>query len=151
MPAQITILVVVGIWLLALSLSLLWLISFFKRITKGISEADLKKILERLLTNQEKQAKETERLDKEIRKLVQEGTFHIQKVGMVRFNPFRDIGGEHSFTMALLDGRDSGIVLTGLHTRDRTRIYLKTVRGGKSEYELSAEEKKAIAKAQEMT
>ena len=50
--------------------------------------------------------------------------------------------------MAMLNGKDTGVVITGLHTRERTRLYVKPISRGKSEYELSLEEKKAIAKAQ---
>ena len=63
---------------------------------------------------------------------------------MVRFNPFSEMGGDHSFSVALLDGHDTGIIITGLHTRERTRVYIKPVNKGKSEYDLSKEELKAL-------
>jgi hypothetical protein len=69
-------------------------------------------------------------------------------VGLIRFNPFNEIGGDHSFSLAILDGGDNGIIITGLHTRDRTRIYAKQVNKGKSDLELSTEEQKALLKAQ---
>jgi hypothetical protein len=63
---------------------------------------------------------------------------------MIRFNPFSELGGDHSFCLALLDDRDTGVVLTGLHTRERTRFYMKDITNGKSSLELSNEEKKAL-------
>lgn len=72
---------------------------------------------------------------------------NVQKIGLVRFNPFNETGGDHSFSLALLDGNGNGFVMTGLHTRERTRLYIKPIRNLKSEYELSQEEQKAIKEA----
>jgi hypothetical protein len=71
----------------------------------------------------------------------------IQRVKVLRFNPFRDTGGDQSFVIALLDDGGSGIVLTGLHSRAETRIYAKAVSAGSSEYPLSEEEVAAIRAA----
>ena len=76
-----------------------------------------------------------------------DGRTHVQKIGLIRFNPFKELGGDHSFCLAILNGEDSGVVVTGLHTRDRTRVYMKSIKKGKSEYELSSEEKKALESA----
>ena len=72
----------------------------------------------------------------------------VHKVGIVRFNPFKDIGGDQSFALALLDGKNSGIVVSSLHTREGTRIYSKPIVKGESEkYTLTDEEKEAIRTA----
>jgi len=73
----------------------------------------------------------------------------VQKVGMVRFNPFREVGGDQSFSLALLDKGNSGVVITSLYTREGNRVYGKPVKEGNSEYSLSEEEKKAIEKSKE--
>lgn len=99
--------------------------------------------------------KEILALDKEIQdlfeisnKLHALGQRSIHKVGIIRFNPFKDIGGDQSFALALLDGKDSGIVLSSLHTREGTRIYSKPIVKGESEkYALTEEEKQAIKEA----
>jgi hypothetical protein len=49
--------------------------------------------------------------------------------------------------LAVLDGEDNGVVITSLHTRDRTRVYMKRVLKGKGDVELSEEEKQALSKA----
>jgi len=72
---------------------------------------------------------------------------HFQKLGLIRFNPFNETGGNNSFSLVLLDGKNNGWVMTGLHTRERTRLYVKPIKNLKSEYELSDEEKKALEKA----
>jgi hypothetical protein len=71
----------------------------------------------------------------------------LQHVGVVRFNPFPDKGGDQSFVVALLDGHADGVVLSGLHSRVDSRVYAKPVVGGQSTYTLTDEEKTAIARA----
>lgn len=71
----------------------------------------------------------------------------IKKVGIVRFNPFNNTGGDQSFAIALLDSNNSGIVLSSLYLREGTRIYAKPVGNLKSTYPLSKEEEEAIKKA----
>ncbi len=144
----IIILAVFGVWLLILSLALYLILFFFRRLTKGAKEGDLKKVLEKILNNQSLTEEELGQIQKKLTVLTDEGKFHIQKMGLVRFNPFREIGGDHSFSLAILDGEGTGVVITGLHTRERTRIYMKAIKNGKSEYELSDDEKKAVIKAQ---
>ena len=68
----------------------------------------------------------------------------FQRIGFVRFNPFEDTGSNQSFVLALLDGRDDGVVISSLHTRAATRLYAKTLSGGRSEGALSAEESRAV-------
>ena len=68
----------------------------------------------------------------------------IQKVGMVRFNPFGDVGGNQSFAIALLDNYLSGVIILSLYSRDGDKIYSKEIIEGKSEYKLSDEETEAL-------
>lgn len=65
----------------------------------------------------------------------------IQKVGFLRFNPFTDTGGDQSFSLVLLDGINSGVIITSLYMRDGVRIYAKRVEQGKTKQQLSREEK----------
>ena len=55
----------------------------------------------------------------------------LQRVGLVRFNPFEDTGGNQSFALALLDADRDGVIVSSLHSRDLTRVYAKAVTGGK--------------------
>lgn len=71
----------------------------------------------------------------------------IQKIGIVRYNAFKDVGSNLSFTLALLDNNNNGVVLNGIYSRDNSNIYAKPIKDGKSEYVLSDEEKEAIEKA----
>lgn len=71
----------------------------------------------------------------------------IQKMGVIRFNPFSDVGGDQSFSVALLDGEDNGVIITGLYSRDESRTFAKPVEKGSSSYNLSDNEEKVIAQA----
>jgi len=91
--------------------------------------------------------KEFENLSKELKELKKKNIFNFQKLGLVRFNPFKEVGGDQSFSIALLDGNDSGIVITSLYTREGNRVFGKPVKEGRSEYLLSEEEKEALNNA----
>ena len=69
------------------------------------------------------------------------------RVGLVRFNPFEDTGGNQSFALALLDGKGDGFVVSSLHSRTGTRIYAKAIAAGASETALSEEESGALRQA----
>jgi len=71
----------------------------------------------------------------------------VTKVGIVRFNPFHEIGSDQSFSLACLDQENNGFVLTSHYLKDHNRVYAKPIKQGESEYQLSEEEKEAIAKA----
>lgn len=71
----------------------------------------------------------------------------IQKVGVVRFNPFQDTGGDQSFSFALLDQENNGLVVSSLYSREGVRIFSKPIEKGLSRHNLSKEEEEAIKKA----
>jgi len=71
----------------------------------------------------------------------------IRRTGLVRFNPFSDAGGDQSFSLALLDDRKNGVVISSLYGREINRVYAKPIENGSSTYQLSDEEKEAIARA----
>ena len=71
----------------------------------------------------------------------------IKKIGMVRYNAFRDTGSNLSFALALLDENNNGVVLNGIYSREMSNIYAKPVENGVSPYTVTDEEKEAIHKA----
>lgn len=86
-------------------------------------------------------------LQRRVDTLGTEAKLHVQRVGMVRFCAFPDTGSDLSFAIALLDANDNGVVVSSLYGRSESRTYAKPIQGGKSTYQLSDEEKEAIAKA----
>ena len=147
MSWQILAPVILGIWLLVLTIAFVALLKFFRRLTSGAKDLDLRAILDKIIAQGQVNREELEEVKKELKRLDEEGALHIQKIGLIRFNPFKEIGGDHSFSLALLDGKETGVVITGLHTRERTRVYMKAIKDGKSDHELSEDERKALNKA----
>lgn len=114
---------------------------FGKNKTKNPSTPeDIIKRVRELEENIEKLTKETESLRQALRKAV-------TKIGMVRFNPFREIGGDQSFSLSLLDQDNNGIVMTSHYAIENQRVYAKPIQNGTSDYSLSKEEREAVEHA----
>lgn len=139
--------VVIFAWLLILTVAAAYIIIHFRRLSKGVGTGNLITVIDKLIDIEEDNSESIVNVGKRIDKIEEDSLLHIQKVGLVKFNPFQELGGDHSFSLALLDGKDNGFVVTGLHSRDRTRIYSKIIEKGKSGLELSKEEKRAVKQA----
>lgn len=71
----------------------------------------------------------------------------VQKVQLLRFNAFQDVGGELSFALALLNAQNDGIVISSIYGRDDARTYAKTIKNGQPLHPLSQEEQKVLEMA----
>ena len=83
----------------------------------------------------------------DLKELKAESKAHFKKIGFVRYNPFSGVGGDQSFSVALLNDHNNGVVLTSLFSREGNRVYAKIVEKGVSPHVLSDEEKQAIQEA----
>lgn len=120
----------------------------FRGLIKTTGKKNLDEILAELINFLNLSKKEQTEIKKTLAELAASGELHLQKVGIVRFNPFAETGGDQSFSLALLDGQSNGFVISSLHNRDQTRVYVKAIaKGSGDSIELSKEEKKAIDKA----
>lgn len=141
--------IIIFLWLIVTTFFLFRTIHHYNTLTKGISKLALKDILESLLEEKREVNKLLKEFDQSLKKLHAMGLTHIQRIGIVRFNPFSDTGGSQSFSLALLDGEDNGIIVTSLYGRTGNRWYIKSIKAGKgTDLELSKEEQTAIKKAQ---
>jgi hypothetical protein len=147
--AAITIIVfLLLIWNVALQISL----SKLKKKNAEIYAGNKAKNLEEVILQQ---AKSLKTLDKDIQELynisnqINNLAFRgIHKTAMVRFNPFKEVGGDQSFAIALLNGKNNGLVLSSLYTREGTRIYAKSITTGSADkHPLTEEEELAIKNA----
>ena len=116
-------------------------------ITRGEEGSSLEDVLGAHLEKVYGLGREVERLTARTSKLETAGLRAFQRVGLVRFNPFEETGGNQSFALALLDAEGDGWVLSSLHARSGTRVYAKAIRGGRSDAALSEEEAAAIRQA----
>jgi hypothetical protein len=116
-------------------------------ITRGAEGRSLEAILDAHLKKVYGLARELEGIAvrTEILEAAQRRSF--QRLGLVRYNPFEETGGNQSFALALLDADGDGWILSSLHARAGTRVYAKAITGGRSDAGLSAEEIAALAQA----
>jgi hypothetical protein len=92
-------------------------------------------------------ASRIEHLGERLDRLNEQTARCLQRVGLVRYDAFKELGGHLSFSVALLDARQDGVVVSVLNDRDGARGYAKPIVGGRSTFTLSEEEQRAIAQA----
>jgi|SRR3989344_2356450 len=121
------------------------MLNIFKKNKKGHPPGleNMKEVLEYL----KKLEENYQNISHELSVFKEKSKKNLQKMGMVRFNPFPEVGGDQSFSIALLDADNNGFVLTSHYLRESNRVYAKPVELGKSKYQLSKEEEDAINRA----
>lgn len=114
---------------------------FMTKLGKG---NNIDEMLQKYVENVENIKKENEEIERYCQKLDNDSKENLKKIGLVRYNAYKDTGSNLSFALALLNEKDTGIVLNGIYGRDTSNIYAKPIINGKSEYALSKEEEEAI-------
>ncbi len=137
------------IWLSILTFLITKQRNFFKDLFPKDNSRDIRNKFKEVLDAISGFEKNIQILENRLTGFKKESLANIQKLAVLKYNPYNDTGGDQSFSLALLDGRLDGIVFTSLHSRAGTRIYLKTIKSGKSELELSKEEAQVLSKAVE--
>jgi hypothetical protein len=123
------------------------LLGQYQHLMAGTSGGNLEQALNDHVTQVRETAAQVEAVDRLARRLEKAAYFSLQHMGVVRYNPFHDTGGDQSFAIALVDGHGNGVVLSSLHGRDATRVYAKPLQKWESTYSLTDEERQAIALA----
>ncbi|HBB49361.1 TPA: hypothetical protein DEQ22_01820 [Candidatus Nomurabacteria bacterium] len=118
-------------------------IFFLGRKAKDLEDTII--ILEQEIT---KLNKARDNIEKEIVAINTKLKKSIRGLEAIRFNPFPDQGSNQSFAIGMLDEEGDGLVISSLYSRERMSIFAKPVKNGKSEYELSTEEKEALRRAE---
>lgn len=123
-----------------------------KKLFRGKKASDLEDVLQFLgndLKNLQTSQKETEDYLKEVEERLKKS---LKKVGIVRYNPYGETAGSNqSFSIAFLDEKGNGTVISTLYTRDNIKTYAKPIKEYKSEYTLTPEENEAIWKTKQKT
>jgi uncharacterized protein DUF4446 len=133
-------------------LAVMWLALWSRRRRGGRrsvdpTNTDLEAVVESAMKRLDELGRRVDGLGGRLPLVEEQGKRAVQHVGIVRFNPFEDTGGNQSFALALLDSQRDGFVVSSLHSRQNTRIYLKAITAGRSETALSDEESEALRKA----
>ena len=113
----------------------------FEFLRKNQKEPEnIKEVLDEI----KKIKKENKKLSQDFENFKEKSKDTLQKFAVVRFNPFKEVGSNQSFSIALLDGNNNGFVITSYYEREKSRVYAKPIKNGKSQYSLSREEQQAI-------
>lgn len=137
--------------LIVINVILLW--NFYltkKKIDKLLEKGNVKDFKDIFLSQKDKNDNLEKKIGEafmEIKNLNDICKTTIQKVGVVRFDPFNEMGGKQSFAVALMDAENNGFVISSLFVQEGNRVYAKALKQGKSDYVLSKEELEAIGKA----
>ncbi len=118
-----------------------------KRFFLGKEAKDLEETISLLEDNIIKLNNAKENLEKDISKINAKLRKSIRGLETIRFNPFPDQGSNQSFAVSLINEDGDGVVLSSLYSRERMSVFAKPIKRNVSEYELSEEEKEAVAKA----
>ena len=116
----------------------------YYKFMNGLSGANIEDILEDCLEKVNGVMDKNREIELQINSIERNMYYCVQKVGVVRYNAFDNVGSDLSFSIALLDNNDDGLVISSLYSRDSSSTYAKPVLKSKSKYALSAEEIKAI-------
>lgn len=116
-------------------------------ITRGSDGKSLEAVLDAHIDKVYSVARDVGNLDGRTAVLEAAQRKALARVGLVRFNPFEDTGGNQSFALAVLDANGDGWIVSSLHSRQATRVYGKAISSGRAESQLSAEEDEALRQA----
>lgn len=140
--------VAVFLWLVVLTI-FVWkerrlLSSFFPKS----GERDIRRRFEEILKQMFNLNQQDKELGKRLTGVEKDMLTHIQRMELIRYNPYQDTGGDQSFSWAILDSNGDGVVLTSLHSRSGTRVFAKPVTGAKAgKHQFSEEEARVVKKA----
>jgi uncharacterized protein YoxC len=121
-------------------------LSFMKKIGNG---NNLDEMLKEYLSDVKQIKQDNSEIRAYYTKLDNDISSSIQKIGLVRYNAFKDVGSDLSFAIALLDRENNGVVFNGIYGSESSNIYAKPIKKGESSYQLSDEEKYAIEIAEQ--
>jgi hypothetical protein len=138
---------VVLVWIGTLEFRLMRLTRTLRLLFTGRTGADLEDVLREYMVRMDRTDEAIKAFNARATAIERRAPFNLSHLGVVRFNPFADKGGDQSFTVAILDDHGDGVVFTGLHSRSDVRVYAKPIVGGASTYPLTNEEAEAIHRA----
>lgn len=121
----------------------------YKRLTKGTTGKNIENILMDYIEKADDVEKKLSAAFNEIENLNNRFSFCVQKIGVIRYNAFENTGSDLSYSIALLNESNDGVVLTGIHGRAETVSFAKPIINGESSYNLSAEEIQALDRAKD--
>ena len=121
--------------------------SSYQTFMKGKDGKTLEESMKERFADAEAILKFTKQNRQDIREINRKLEHSYQKLGIVKYDAFNEMGGKLSFALAMLDGNDSGWVINAMHSREGCYTYVKEIVKGESYVELAEEEAEALDKA----
>ena len=119
----------------------------YRKLMRGVNNKNLEEMVISYLDKIDEVKEENEGMRQMYDALNDKVQICVQKISMVRYKAFSDVGSDLSFSIALLDGNDNGAVLTSIYGRNESTTYAKPIDKGMSRYDLSEEEKQVLEQA----
>ncbi|MBV4420025.1 DUF4446 family protein [Clostridium tyrobutyricum] len=116
----------------------------YRRLMRGVDNKNLEQLITGYLDNIDEAKQETDFMKEKFEKLNQKYNNCVQKISIIRYRAFEDVGSDLSFSVAILDGNNSGVIITGIYGRSESTTYAKPIDKGMSRYELSNEENQVL-------
>ena len=152
----IQIYIIIGLTICIIILVLLVMILFnslsklekrYKKFMRGVDNKNIEQLVVGYLENVDKVKEDTEKMKSKIENMDSKVKSCIQKYSMIRYRAFEDVGSDLSFSVALLDGNNDGVLITGIYGRNESTTYAKPIDKGLSRYDLSEEEQQVLENA----
>lgn len=112
----------------------------YRKFMRGVDNKNIEELITMYLDKIDKAAEQTEHMNELYKSLNNKLNSCVQKVSIVRYRAFEDVGSDLSYSIAFLDNKNDGIILTGIYGRNESTTYAKPIDKGLSRYELSEEE-----------
>lgn len=119
----------------------------YRRFMRGMDNKNLEELINSYLDKIDKASEECKSVKELYKSLEDRLNVCIQKTAIIRYRAFEDVGSDLSFSVALLDYKDNGIIITGIYGRNESTTYAKPIDKGISRYELSEEEEHVLKEA----
>lgn len=119
----------------------------YKKFMQGKNASSLEKDIMALYEDNVFIKTSVEKNRNDIDVLFEKQKYDFQKLGIVKYDAFKEMGGKLSFSIALLDQNNDGLILNSVHSSAGCYSYTKRIKNGDSDIPLSAEEKKAVERA----
>ena len=116
----------------------------YRKMMKGTTGKNIEDMINEYSGKVEESLSKTDKIEESYKDIDARLRECIQKVSIVRYRAFDDVGSDLSFSIALLDDKNNGFVITGIYGRSECTTFAKPVENGISKYDLSEEEKNAI-------
>lgn len=118
-----------------------------RRLTRGVDNKNLEQLIESYFDKIDESKEKVDTLEGNFNQLNTQLKSCIQKTAIIRYKAFEDVGSDLSFSIALLDEYNNGMIITSIYSREDSMVYGKPIDRGISRYDLSEEEKEVLNKA----